>query len=128
MWTQPPTHIVEVDRISTNIPINCFERGEIPGVLNIGGLFWIINNSVYGVLHVPRVFTVCSERMCDLKTLVIPLALREMNGSRFQCVYISYQRHISILGRYTDLTVVTAPFTCEFIKQQTSKGLLTGFG
>ena len=111
VWAQS-TQIEEVDRISTNVQINCFAGGEesIP-FQYYEGHFWIINDSVFGLLNVPREYSVCNIDRCDLSDLLIPLVLREMNNSRFQCVTIGYNlMSLEYLGRLTVLTVVTPPF------------------
>ena len=92
--------------------VNCFARSESLQFPDSEGHFWIINDSVYGLLHVPRVFTVCSEVVCELSNLFIPLVLREMNASRFQCVTINHQTNMESLGgRVTELTVITTPLS-----------------
>lgn len=102
------TQRVEVDGVSTNVQVNCFERSEA-----LRGLFWIINDLVYGLLQVPRVFTVCSQGICDLRKLLIPLALKEMNSSSFQCIKINYQSNSTLLGRQTNLTIESPLFACK---------------
>ena len=110
-WTQL-TRIEEVDRISKNVQVNCFARSESLQFPDSEGHFWIINDSVYGLLHVPRVFTVCSEVVCELSNLFIPLVLREMNASRFQCVTINHQTNMESLGgRVAELIVITTPLS-----------------
>ena len=70
-------------------------------------MFWIINGSVYGLLHVPNEFVVCSEVSCDLSSLTIPVVQSEMDGYTFQCVGIDYNTNTHHLGRQTVLSVTT---------------------
>ena len=74
------------------------------------GIFWIINNSVYGHLQVPVEFTLCStKRSCEPHVLTIPVAQIEMNGSTFQCVGIDYHNNTQYLGGMTVLEVIPLP-------------------
>ena len=68
----------------------------------------MVNGSVYGLLQVPRDYVVCSE-VCDLHTLTIPVAQREMDGYSFQCVGIDYATNTVSLGDETVLNVITSP-------------------
>ena len=63
---------------------------------------------MYGLLQVPRDYVVCSE-VCDLHTLTIPVAQREMDGYSFQCVGIDYATNTVSLGDETVLNVTTLP-------------------
>ena len=97
-WTQ----IAETAGLSTNIQIQCNNRHDS----NTGHLFWIVNGSVYGLLHVPNEFVVCSES-CDLNSLIITVVQSEMDGYTFQCVGIDYNTNTHHLGRQTELSVIT---------------------
>ena len=71
-----------------NIQITCRSNlGTEDGQFMEGHLYWIVNGSVYGLLHVPRDFVTC----CDLNSLTIPVPQTEMDGYTFQCVEINYQ-------------------------------------
>ena len=100
-----------LDGISTNIQITCSESGRAFG----GSSFWMINNNIYGLLHVPKEFTACTQVICAPENLFIPLVLREMNETRFECVHINYQNSTNFLGQLTELTVITSPLACKFI-------------
>ena len=96
-WTQ----IIEIAGLSENVQIPC---NHDP---NTGHMFWMINNgSVYGLLHVPNDFVVCSEVSCAL-SLVIPVVQSEMDGYTFQCVGIDYNTNTHHLGTQTELSVIT---------------------
>ena len=71
-------------------------------------VFWMVNGSVYGLLQVPRDYVVCSE-VCDLHTLTIPVAQREMDGYSFQCVGIDHATNTVSLGDEAVLNVTTLP-------------------
>ena len=98
-----------VSGVSTNINIICLNNdGEITSPT-----VWMINGSVYGLLHVPNELLVCSsksiESNCDLSTLEIPVVQSEMDGYTFQCVGIDYNTNTHHLGRQTELSVTTLP-------------------
>ena len=102
--------ITGVSGVSTNINIICSIEEEI-------ATFWMINGSLYGLLHVPNEFKVCSkssegssEGNCDLKSLRIPVLQSEMDGYAFQCVSIDYNTNTHHLGRQTELSVTTVSF------------------
>ena len=91
------------------------ENVEIPCVLPTdrvetlsSDVLWMINDSVYGFLHIPREFRVCGET-CDLITLTIPVLQGEMNGTVFQCVSIDYATNMTFLGGITELYVSPTP-------------------
>ena len=85
-----------------NVQIQCSIENPIH-------LFWMINSSVHGFLHVPNEFTGCSEANCDPKNLVIPVVQSEMDGYTFQCVSINYNTNTHHLGRQTELSVIPLP-------------------
>ena len=89
-----------VSGASTNI--HCFTDGKV-----LSSIFWMINGSVYGLLHVPKEFVVCSETNCNLYDLRIPAVQSEMDGYTFQCVGIDYNTNTHHLGRQTELSVTT---------------------
>ena len=68
--------------------------------------FWMINGSVYGLLHIPGDFVVCRSDSCELDVLTIPAAQSEMDGYTFQCVGIDYHKKTLDLGRITVLEVM----------------------
>ena len=82
--------------LQQNIDISCS--------LSDSEVFWIVNGSVYGALQVPREFVVCGAR-CNLRSLTIPVAQREMDGFTFQCVGIDYHDNSTRLGEITVLNV-----------------------
>ena len=96
--------------VSTNIVISCLSHEEIT-------IFWILNDSLYGLLHVPNEFEVCSkgsegnggsnEGHCNLHSLRIPVVHSEMDGYTFQCVGIDYNTDTHHLGTQTVLSVIT---------------------
>ena len=98
-WTQ----ITGIAGLSVNVQIPCNHDS------NTVHLFWMINGSVYGLLHVPNEFVVCSEVSCDLRSLTIPVVQSEMDGYTFQCVGIDYNTNTHHLGRCTELSVTTLP-------------------
>ena len=99
-WTQK----TEIAGLSVNVQILCNHDSKS----NTGRMFWMINGSVYGLLHVPNEFVVCSES-CDLNTLRIPVVQSEMDGYTFQCVGIDYNTNTHHLGTQTELSVTTLP-------------------
>ena len=84
----------------------------------------MINGSVYGLLHVPNEFVVCSEIGCDLSSLTIPVVQSEMDGYTFQCVDIDYNTNTYNLGRQTELSVIT--ITTSQVESLNSK-LITSY-
>ena len=98
LWsTSQALRITVIAGLSENLQILC----------NHFHLFWMINGSVYGLLHVPNEFVVCSEISCDLRTLLIPVVQSEMDGYTFQCVGIDYNTNTHHLGTQTELSVTT---------------------
>lgn len=89
-----------------NIAVPCFD--ESSQTLS-GSIFWIINGSVYGSLHVPREFVVCTE-VCDLRTLVVPVVQQDMDGYTFQCVSIDYRGNMLHLGSVKELQALPQGF------------------
>ena len=117
----PPTVALREDMavagVRQNIVILC---GTNQGVFEDGRFleespFWIVNGSVYGLLHIPRDFMVC----CDLNSLTIPVPQTEMDGYTFQCVNINHQNNtLSIPGEVTVLRVQTIELdngTCMYV-------------
>ena len=107
--------VMGVAGVRQNIQIYC---GTNQGVLEDGmeqSPFWIVNGSVYGLLHIPRDFMVC----CDLNSLTIPVPQTEMDGYTFQCVYINHQNNtLSIPGEVTVLHILTIELdngTCMYV-------------
>ena len=100
LQTTPVIRFAVAD-ISTNVNIYCFFEADSPGY-NV--YFWKISGSVYGALHLPKVYGVCRWR-CDLATLTIPVVLAEMDGYTFQCFGINYQTNSVFEGRMTELNV-----------------------
>ena len=94
------TSIQGISGVDTNVDINCIEEFSFAP-------FWIVNGSVYGLLHVPNEFVVCSEISCNPNSLRIPVAQNEMDGYTFQCVGIDYNTNTHHLGRQTELSVIT---------------------
>ena len=104
MWTQDQNITVTgIAGITVNTDIRCSNAHD----------FWMINGSVYGLLHVPNEFVVCSE-ICALDTLRIPVVQSEMDGYTFQCVGIHYNTNTHHLGRQTELSVITLPQNGSF--------------
>ena len=98
--------IQEVEGISRDIQVLCMNNIDSCS----GGFFWIIADSVYGLLHLPKEFVVCSiEQYCNLNDLSIPVIMREMNGFTFQCASIDYSSYTDRLGTRTELTVIPWP-------------------
>ena len=77
--------------------------------VDFGNVFWIINGSVYGLLQVPRDFSVCSSVLCDLNSLAIHVPKSEMDGITLQCFGIDYQNNTQYLGGVTVLEVLPLP-------------------
>ena len=98
-WTQ----ITQIAGL--NADISCLSLHDS----NTRHVFWIVNGSVYGLLHVPNEFVVCSEVSCDLRSLVISVVQNEMDGYTFQCVSIDYNTNTQHLGTQTELSVITLP-------------------
>ena len=78
--------------------------------------YWMINGSVYGLLHVTQEFEVCSGTSCDLSILKIPTIQRELDGFTFQCFHINYHQNRVMSGRTTVLEVLTLPFNSKLIR------------
>ena len=99
--------ITAVSGVTTNINIICSIEEETE-------TFWMINGSLYGLLHAPNEFEVCHERTegnikgnCDLSSLRIQVVQSEMDGYTFQCVGIDYNTNTHHLGTQTELSVIT---------------------
>ena len=86
-----------------HIDITC---SLVPNSQEEAGVFWMINGSVYGLLHIPGDFVVCRSDSCELDVLTIPVAQSEMDGYTFQCVGIDYHTKTLDLGRTTVLEVM----------------------
>ena len=99
---------------NTNLNIRCYDLSVDP---SYNGYFWKINGSVYGALHLPREYEVCSSR-CNLAILTIPVVLAEMDGYTFQCFGINYQTNTVLEGTVTELnvTVLSGDFTGELFR------------
>ena len=95
-----------VSGVSTNINIICSSNDEEI----TSPTFWMINGSVYGLLHVPNEFVVCSLFRCDLTTLTIPVVQSEMNGYTFQCVSVDHYNNTQQLRTLAKLSVTTSSF------------------
>jgi hypothetical protein len=102
VWARDTEQKMVVAGVSRNVDILCNPE-------NSDSHYWMINGSVYGLLHVPRDFLVCSSVSCDLNTLTIPVIRSEMNGLTFQCFSIDYQNNMLHLQGVTVLTVYTLP-------------------
>ena len=95
--------IQEVAGISRDILVLCRNNNNSCS----GARFWIITGAVYGLLHLPEEFVVCSSRQsCNHNDLSIPVITRELNGSTFQCAQVDYYTATEHLGGITQLTVV----------------------
>ena len=104
--------------LSTGISIICSNYEEIS--------FWMINGSLYGLLHAPNEFEVCSNNYyCDLHSLRIPVVQSKMDGYTFQCVGIDYNTNTHHLGRQTELSVRT--LNSSLVEALNSKLLITSF-
>jgi hypothetical protein len=101
-WASDTEQKMVVAGVSSNVQILCNPE-------NSDSHYWMINGSVYGLLHVPRDFLVCSSVSCDLNTLTIPVIRSEMNGLTFQCYGIDYHNNTLHLQGVTVLTVHTLP-------------------
>ena len=97
-----------VSGVSTNFNIYCSIHEDI-------ATFWMINGSLYGLLHAPNEFEVCGESRyrennyyyCNRHSLRIPVVQSKMDGYTFQCVGIDYNTNTHHLGRQTELSVLT---------------------
>jgi hypothetical protein len=102
VWASDTEQKMVVAGVSRNVDIVCNPE-------NSDSHYWMINGSVYGLLHVPRDFLVCSSVSCDLNTLTIPVIRSEMNGLTFQCYGIDHQNNMLYLQEVTVLIVHTPP-------------------
>jgi hypothetical protein len=106
-------HLTTIAGVSQDVGIPCNSEEDVQESFG-GGVSWIINGSVYGLLHVPKEFIVCSSESCDLTTLTIPVIQSEMNGLMLQCVVVDYLNSILHLGDVTVITVHSLPSNGTF--------------
>ena len=98
---------VHSEGIDTNIRILC--RLGLRGVTP----FWIINESVYGLLSIPYTFLPDVQPplipiVDSYFSLTIPRVTRDLNGVTFQCAI--YSENGVIFGQITRIRVIPSKF------------------
>ena len=88
-----PSHILWKEN-ATTVFISCPFLGEHSPV-------WATNGQLYSLLDVPAQYKPCTYG------LLIPLVMKEINGTTFQCIVPTKQKEISLLSSSVGMLFVS---------------------